>query len=147
MQIIRKHICFLAYPGPRPKTYDQDTNTWNRHMFIECHNTYFGIRKIQNWFRYETFIHLFEFKVFQHEERETQFLQQTRSTFRRPLGEAKNRLPSSRLLFQIPQILSASGMTSFTSPVLFPIWGFYCDISDCHIRPARAWTPALNMCT
>ena len=34
-------------------------------------------------------------------------------------------------------------MTSFTSPVKFPIWGFYCDISDCHIIPARAWTPAL----
>ena len=26
------------------------------------------------WFRYETFIYLFEFKVFRHEERETQFL-------------------------------------------------------------------------
>ena len=28
--------------------------------------------------------------------------------------------------------------------VLFPIWGFYCDISNCHIRPPRAWTPVLN---
>ena len=58
-----------------------------------------GIRKTRNWFRYKTFIYLFEFKVFRHEERETQFLtmptvhtssarnsltQQTRSTFRRP---------------------------------------------------------------
>ena len=34
-------------------------------------------------------------------------------------------------------------MPSFTSPVLFTIWGFYCDICDCHILPARAWTPAL----
>ena len=32
------------------------------------------IRKTRNWFRYETFIYLFEFKVFRHEERETQFL-------------------------------------------------------------------------
>ena len=51
------------------------------------------------WFSYETFIYLFEFKVFRHEERETQFLtmltgrrssaldsltQQTRGTFHRP---------------------------------------------------------------
>ena len=28
-------------------------------------------------------------------------------------------------------------------PQTFPIWGFYCDICDCHILPARAWTPAL----
>ena len=39
------------------------------------------------------------------------------------------------------------GMTSFTSPVPFSIWGFYCDIYDCHILPTRAWTPALNVCT
>ena len=38
-------------------------------------------------------------------------------------------------------------MTSFTSPFAFTIWGFYCDISDCHIRPARALTSALNVCT
>ena len=38
-------------------------------------------------------------------------------------------------------------MSSFTSPVLFAIWGFYCDICDCHILPARTWTPALNVCT
>ena len=37
-------------------------------------------------------------------------------------------------------------MTSFTSPVLFPLWGFYYDICDCYILPARAWTPALNVC-
>ena len=41
---------------------------------------------------------------------------------------------------------SLPGMTSFTSPVLFPIRGFYYDISDCHILPARAWRPALNVC-
>ena len=71
------------------------------------------------------------------------------------LGETKNRLPSSRLASQLTvffsnlKILSSSllGMTSFTSPVLFPIWGFYCYISDCYICSARAWTPSLNMCT
>ena len=56
---------------------------------------------------------------------------------------------NSLLLFKITKnpSPSLSGMTSFTSPVLFPIWGFYCDICDCHILPARLWTPALNVCT
>ena len=47
-----------------------------------------------------------------------------------------------------PKILSPSlpGMTSFTSPVPFTIRGFYYHICDCHILPARAWTPALNVC-
>ena len=69
------------------------------------------------------------------------------------LCETKNRLPSSRLesqltvLFQIPKSLVLPGMTSFMSLVTFPLWGFYCDISDCHIRSACAWTPALNVCT
>ena len=47
------------------------------------------------------------------------------------------------LFFSNSKILSQllPGMTSFTSQVLFPIWGF-CDICDCHIRPAR-----MNTCT
>ena len=47
--------------------------------------------------------------------------------------------------FKITKNSSSSfpGMTSFTSPVLFPIWGFYCDICDCHVFPARMRTPAL----
>ena len=49
--------------------------------------------------------------------------------------------------FQIPKSSVLPSMTSLTSPVSFPIWGFYCDISDCHIHPAHAWTPALNVCT
>ena len=49
-----------------PKIYDQDTNTWNVHR--ESRNT-------RNWFRYETFYELFEFKVFRHErERHNFFL-------------------------------------------------------------------------
>ena len=52
---------------------------------------------------------------------------------------------NSLLLFKITKNPSPSlpGMMSFTPPVIFPIWGFYCDICDCHILPARAWTPAL----
>ena len=54
------HKCNIA-----PKIYDQYMNMWNIHW--ESRNT-------RNWSRYETLIYLFEFKVFRHEERETQFL-------------------------------------------------------------------------
>ena len=52
---------------------------------------------------------------------------------------------NSLLLFKITMNRSPllPGMTSFTSPVSFPIRGFYCDICDCHILSACAWTPAL----
>ena len=45
---------------------------------------------------------------------------------------------------QIPQILWARFrcMTSFNSPGLISIWDFYFDISEGHILPACAWTPA-----
>ena len=39
-----------------------------------------------------------------------------------------------------------SGHDFIHTPVLFPIWGFYDDICDCHILRARAWT-ALIVCT
>ena len=109
---------------------------------------------------------------FQHEERETQFL--LCWLFHRtppctghlvdPNGLAwhglawprlKNQLPSPMSESQLtaffqksPQILSPSlpGMTPFTSPVLFPIRGFYYDICDCYILPVQPWTPALNVC-
>ena len=46
---------------------------------------------------------------------------------------------NSLLLFKITKNPSPSlpGMTSF------PIWGFYCDICDCHFLSAGTWTPAL----
>ena len=114
-------------------------------------------------------------KGFRHEERDTQFFyadcssvvssQLTDSTNTRALPAVHNwtghtqvrkinslRLSSnlnSLLLFKITKNPSPllPGMTSFTSPVLFQIWSFYCDICNCHILPARVWTPALNVCT
>ena len=82
----------------------------------------------------------------------------TGGTFRRPttgLAEAssENRLFHSEfksqltVFFKSPKSSALPCMTSVTSLALFPIWDFYCDISDCHIRSARAWTPALNVCT
>ena len=49
------------------------------------------------------------------------------------------------LFFKITKNPSPSlpGMTSFTSPVSFPVRFFYCDICDCHILPACVLTPAL----
>ena len=72
-----------------------------------------------------------------------------------PRPDPKNQLASSKfesqllLLFKITKNPSSSlpGMTLFTSPVLFCIWGFYCDICDCDILPTRAWTPALMSAT
>ena len=137
-------------------------------MFInigiqETRNTYDSLF----WFRYETFYYLFEFKVFRHEERETQFLSKLTfpsdpTTYGSPpkttglaSTSSDNRLASSKPkshltgFFSNPKIHSPSlpGMTSFTSPVLFEIWGFYSDICDCYILPARTWTLALNACT
>ena len=145
---------------------------WNGHMFIRIRKTFtnvhkhIGIRKTRNWFRYETFYYLFEFKVFRHEERETQFLSMltflsdpaTCSTPPQTTGLAsassENQLLSSSVesqltvFFQIPKS-SAHRFRAWrhSRPRSFPIWGFYCDICDCHILPACAWTPALNVCT
>ena len=104
----------------------------------------------------------------QHEERErerhTQFLLFHLALPRAahlvdPTGLAssrfENQLTSARFKSQLTAFLQKSpkilrpllpGMTSFTPPVLFTIWGFYYDICDCHTLPALAWTPALNVC-
>ena len=47
-----------------PKIYDLDTNTWNRHNVYKIFINIYRNPKTRNWFRYETFIHLFEFKCF-----------------------------------------------------------------------------------
>ena len=83
----------------------------------------------------------------------------TRGASRRPnwtgLAGLKNQPASSSFKSQLTfifqkslQILRPSllGMMSFASPVPFPIRGFYYDICDSHILPARAWTLALNVC-
>ena len=83
----------------------------------------------------------------QHEERETQFFYADCSIWLDNVRcTPKTQLDSSRFKYQLcffqksPKILNPSlpGMTSFTSPVIFPIRDFYYDICDCHIIPARA---------
>ena len=106
-------------------------------------------------FRYETFINFLNL-VCRHEERETQFLlcwlyyliQQTRcASGSPPAGLARPRVGSQLTSFSkspsSPPI--DSGFDVIHTPVLFPLWGFYYDICDCHILCARAWT-VLNVC-
>ena len=145
-------------------------------MFINIYRN----SKTQNWFKYETFYYLFEFKLFQHEERETQFLstltfpsepdhmRPPQQTTGLALASSKNclaclefksqlqhthstqsRLASPKsesqltVFFQIPKSSALPGMTSFTYPVHF-LSEVFIVTSDCHIRPVRVWTPALN---
>ena len=67
------------------------------------------------------------------------------------LGETKNRLPSPRLESQLTRSEFKSQLVASWHDVIppspFPIRCFHWDICDCHIRPARAWKPALNVCT
>ena len=110
-------------------------NMWNVHR--ESRNT-------RNWFRYETFIYLFGFKVFRQEERERHnfFLcwlfhlnPDTCGTFRRPKVVSPRRGPkinllrqspklNSRFFFKSPKSSTLPGMTSFTCPVPFYCQGF-----------------------
>ena len=132
-------------------------------MFIRI---FIGIRKTRKWFGCETFYYLFEFKVFWHEERETQFLSMltfpidpttcgtSPQTTNLASASSENRLASSKPKSQLTVFFKfqnsppiASGHDVIHIPVSFPIWGFYCDICDSHILPASAWTPALNACT
>ena len=91
---------------------------------------------------------------FWHEERETQLLlcwlfHLTQQRAAHPLDPTRSKSQLTAFFSKYPRIPAYSflGMTSFTSPVTFPIRGFYYDICDCHIVPARARTPALNVCS
>ena len=102
-------------------------------------------------------------KVFRHkEERGTIFLWRlfhpphtTCGTHRKPSASSESQPSPSDAktplsdFFQFSKILGARFrcMTSFTSPhpVIFSIWGIYFAISEWHILPACAWTPALML--
>ena len=117
-------------------------------------------RNIRNWFRYETFITLLSLRFFDMRRERHNFFNKRAAHFVDPNWSGlENRLHSSRLesqlfrsefksqqffFFQIPKSSALPSMTSFTSPVPFTIWGFYCDISDCHICPACT---RVNTCT
>ena len=133
---------------------------WNRHnvhkMFINIYRN----PKTRNWFRYETFIHLFEFKgISTLGERDIIFLcwlllhRQLSPQPTRGARSAKIRLASLSsesglpTFSQIPKSSAhASGAWHHSHPlVLFSIRDFYFDISEWHILSACAWTPALML--
>ena len=137
--------------------YDHVTNMWNIHR--ESRNT----RNTDDSLGSGTKLLLPSLSLgFRHEERETQFfytdcssivssqltdptnctgLAQVRKINLLRLSQNLNSLLFSKIIKNpSPSLL---GMTSFTSPILFPFCGFYFDICDCHILPARAWKPAL----
>ena len=109
---------------------------------------------------------------FRHEKRETQFFysdcssiisyQLTDPTNARahpavnkldwPRPGPKNQLASSKFKSQLTAFIQnhkesqpiASRHDVIHIPSLISYLGFYCDICDCHILPARAWTPVLT---
>ena len=147
--------------------HNHDTDMWNRHdvhkMFINIYRN----PKTWDWFRYETFFHLFEFKGFSTRgKRDAIFLcwlllhrqlsaQPTRSARSAPIRLASpsserrlSRSDAGTQLTAFSQIPKSSAHTSgawrHSLPlVLIPIWDFYFDIFEWHILSARAWTPAL----
>ena len=74
-----------------------------RYEYVKTFIYEYKTENTRNWFRYETFYYLFEFKFFRHEERETQFLQQTHGTFRGPQIDYLPLDSDLNTLFQIPK--------------------------------------------
>ena len=101
-----------------------------RKTFTNVH-TYTEIRKTRNWFRYETFIYLFEFKVFWRAERERHnFFNKRTAHFVNPncsrFSESKKRLRSSRLESQLTRSGFKYQLTvfffKFQNPQRFRAW-------------------------
>ena len=129
-------------------------------MFINIYRN----PKTRNWFRYETFIHLFEFKgyltwgekdtiflCFLHRQLSTQPTRGARSIQIRlasPSSECRlSRSEAGTQLTAFSQIPThASSAWRHSHPLVTnPIWDFYFDISEWHILSARVWTPALML--
>ena len=99
---------------------NQDMNTGNVH------------RESRNWFRYETFIYLFEFNFFFliWGKRETQFLSMLTfpsepamcGTFLRPQLISPRRVPKMDLLVRSLNLNKLSFFFKFQNPQLFRTW-------------------------
>ena len=140
------------------------------HEYVKCtenvHNSYIdniGIPKHKKhlWLLSsgtKPFI-TFELKVVRHKESDTQSFYADFSIGAPPQttglisASPESQLSSSNAKTQltdfsyIPKIRRARFrcMTSFISPGHIPIWDFYFDISEWHILPTHAWTPALML--
>ena len=131
---------------------------WNRHNVHKMFRNIYRNPKIRNWFRYKTFIHLFECKGFSiWGERDTQSFyadcfyivssqpnQHAASVVHkvvwpRPglnLNFLVQRQELNSLLFSNTQILSPRFRAWYHSHLLvpIPIWDFYFDISEWHVN-------------
>ena len=136
-------------------------------MYIEIHNTYvdnIGIPKHKNttsFFRYETFYNLWVKGFFDMRKREAQFFYADFSTCPKPRATPAARSRWAPKVNRLLRTLKLHSLTFLKSPkssahdfgawrhshpmVTFSIWDFYFDISEWHILPARAWTPALML--
>ena len=108
----------------------------------------------------------FEFKVIRHKESDTQSFYAdfsispppSRAAPRRKLLVWSRRAPKVNRLLRTLKFNSLTFLKSPKSaahafgawrhshpPVTFTLWDFYLDISEWHILPARAWTPAFML--
>ena len=144
---------------------------WNRHNVQKMFINIYRKQKIRNWFKYETFIHLFQLKVIRHEEREAQSFYAdfsicpptppTTTTITcgtQPqntglVSASPESQPSSSEartpLTEFSQISKSSAHTSGPEIICHPscisYLGFYFDIWELRIFSACAWTPALML--
>ena len=131
-------------------------------MFINIYRN----PKTRNWFRYETFIHLLEFKGFRHEERETQsfyadcfYIISSQPNQRAAPIAHKVVWPHPGLNLNSLVWRQEFNYCFFSNPPnpqpMLPVHdvihrpglisypGFYFDICEWRIFPMHAWTPAL----
>ena len=134
-------------------------------QICELHIGNLKTRNSRNWFKSETFIHLFEFKGFStwgervtiflcwlllHRQLSTQLTTRSARSAQIRLGSpsSKSQPSSSEAGTQLTAFsqISAHASGVWRHPntlVLIPIWGFYFNISEWHIPSERTWTPAL----
>ena len=148
----------------------------NVHMFIECSKCPYAYRNLKTLETLGDSLSpgtklLFTFlslRFFNMRERETQFLtlltfpsdpttcgspKQTTGLASASSGKStcfvQAQISNNCFFFQIPKSSAHRFRAWYHSHPQFHFLFvfFYCDICDCHILPARAWTPALNVCT
>ena len=139
-----------------------NSNAWSHLSVVTCEIDIGNpkTRNSRNWFRYETFIQLFEFKDFPTwgERHNLSMLTAFTSS---ALNPTNARAPvahkvvwprlvnllllrqelNSLLFLKSQPTLPMRDVTQI--PWVIPIWDFYFDISEWPILSARAWTPAL----
>ena len=109
----------------------------------------------QNWIRYETFIHLFEFKGFstwgerdarQLSTQPTRGARSAQSHLASPSSESQPSEVGTQLSAFSQISAHASGAWRHPNSLIpIPIWDFYFDISEWHILFVHARTPALML--